>query len=156
LPPVNIRDVLVADQEGKRRLAAFCCTDRQATAVEILPCVVLRWSIEVTREEARVHLGMATQRQWSDRALAGTTPILLGLFSLVTVLALPGSGDGQIPAPVTAWYNTAEPTFADWLTLGRQHLCRARSVVHSAAERERVQGPGAALDRLLTGLSLAA
>ena len=116
----------------------------------------MRWSVEVTFEEARTHLGLETQRQWSALAIARTTPVLLGLFSLVTVLALQLSGDGQIPVPVTAWYHTAEPTFADCLALVRQHLWRARYVVNSGAEPEFVQFPRAALELLLTGLPLAA
>jgi hypothetical protein len=47
----------------------------------------LRWNVEVTFDESRRHLGVETQRQWSDpvvsdRAIARTTPVLLGLFSL--------------------------------------------------------------------------
>jgi hypothetical protein len=89
VPPIAIRDVLVADPEGKLRLEAFFCTDLQATPVEVLSWVVMRWSVEVTCEEARAHLGFETQRQWSEKAIARTTPVLLGLFSLVTLLALP-------------------------------------------------------------------
>jgi DDE superfamily endonuclease len=156
LPPVDLRYVLVADPEGKLRLEAFFCTDLWATPGEILPWVVLRWSVEVTFAEARVHLGVETPRQWSDRAIARTTPVLLGLFSLVTGLALRWSGDGQIPGPVTAWYHKAEPTVADCLALVRQHLWRARYWVHSGAEPEFVQFPRAALELWLTGLPLAA
>jgi hypothetical protein len=87
LPPVASRDVLVGDPTGKLRMEAFCCTDLQATPEQILQWVVRRWSVEVTCEEARAHLGLETQRQWSDQAIARTTPILFALFSLVTVLA---------------------------------------------------------------------
>jgi DDE superfamily endonuclease len=156
LPPVDIRYVLVADREGKLRMEAFFCTNLQATPVEILQWVVMRWSVEVTFEEARAYLGVETQRQWLDRASARTTPILLGVFSLVTVLALQWRQDGQIPVPVTAWYHKAEPTFADCLALVRQHLWRARYLVNSDAEPEFVQFPRAALELLLTGLPLAA
>jgi hypothetical protein len=156
LPPVAIRYVLVADQEGKLRMEAFFCTDLQATPEQILQWVVMRWSVEVTFEESRAHLGLETQRQWSDRAIAQTTPVLLGLFSIVTVLALRLSEAGHIPVPMTAWYHKAEPTFADCLALVRQHLWRARFCVNSAAEREFVQFPREAFELLLTGLSLAA
>jgi hypothetical protein len=156
LPPVDIRDVLVADPEGQRRMEAFFCTELRATPVEILQWVVMRWSVEVTFEEARAHLGVETQRQWSDRAIARTTPVLLGVFSLVTVLAMQWRQDGQIPVPVTAWYHKAEPTFADCLALVRGHLWRARYLVNSDAEPEFVQFPRAALELLLTGLPLAA
>ena len=43
--------------------------------------------MEATFEEVRRHLGLETQRQWSDLAIARTTPLILGLFSLVTLLA---------------------------------------------------------------------
>lgn len=76
----------------------------------------------MTCEEVRAHLGLETPRQGSDQAMARTTPILLALFSLVTILALEVSPDGQLPVPVTAWYHTAEPTFTDCLALVRRHL----------------------------------
>jgi hypothetical protein len=59
--------------------------------------------VEVTVEEARAHLGVETPRQWSDHAIARTTPVVLALFSLVTVPGLRLSQGGQIPVPVTAW-----------------------------------------------------
>ena len=156
LPPVDIRFVLVGDPEGKLRMEAFFCTDLQATPVQILEWVVMRWSVEVTFEEGRALLGLETQRQWSDQAIARTTPVLLGLFSLVTLLALQLSHDGQIPVPVTAWYHKAEPTFSDCLGLVRHHLWRARYLVHSTPEAECMQFPQEALDLLIHGLSLAA
>ena len=54
---------------------------------QILEWFVRRWQMEVTSQETRKHLGMETQRQWADLAISRTTPILLGLFSLVTLLA---------------------------------------------------------------------
>ena len=103
LPPVAIRDVLGADPEGKRRMEAFVCPDLQATPAQILAWVVRRWSGEATCAEARPPLGLETPRPWSDQAIARTTPVLLALFSLVTVLALQLSRDAPIPVPVTAW-----------------------------------------------------
>jgi hypothetical protein len=156
LPPVAIRYVLVADPEGKLRMEAFFCTDLGATPMEILQWVVMRWSVEVTFEEGRAHLGLETQRQWSDLAIARTTPVLLALFALVTVLALQLSQGGQIPVPVTAWYRKTEPTFADCLALVRQHLWRARYLMNSAPEVDIMQFPREALDLLIHGLPSAA
>jgi hypothetical protein len=156
LPPVDIRSVLVADPEGTLRMEAFCCTDLQATPAHILAWVVMRWSVEVTWQDARAHLGVETQRQWSDRAIARTTPVLLALFSLVTMLALPLSQDGQIPLPVTAWYHKAEPTFADCLALVRRHLWCARYCVNAPAAPEFVPFPREALELLINGLPVAA
>jgi DDE superfamily endonuclease len=155
-PPVAIRYVLVADPEGKLRMEAFFCTDLEATPVAILLWVVMRWSVEVTFAEGRAHLGLETQRQWSDQAIARTTPILLALFSLVTVMTLKVSHNGQIPVLVTAWYHKGEPTFADCLALVRRHLWRARYLVHSPPEGECMQFPQAALDLLIHGGPLAA
>ncbi len=63
---------------------------------------------------------------------------------------------GQIPVAATAWYQKAEPTFADCLALVRRHLWRARYVVNSAPQAEFVQCPREAFELLLTGLPLAA
>jgi hypothetical protein len=156
LPPVAIRYVLVADPQGKLRMEAFFCTDLQATPEQILSWVVMRWSLEITFEEGRRHLGLETQRQWSDRAIARTTPVLLALFSLVTMMALRLSPDGQIPVLATAWYHKTEPTFADCLALVRRHLWRAWYSVNSAVEPEFVQFRREVFDLLLTGLPLAA
>jgi hypothetical protein len=155
-PPVAIRYVLVADPDGKLRMEAFFCTDLEATPMEILSWVVMRWSLEVTFEETRAHLGFETQRQWSDQAIARTTPVLLGLFSLVTLLALQLRQSDPIPVSATAWYHKVEPTFADCLALVRQHLWRARYLVNSTPEAESMQFPPEVFDLLIFGIPLAA
>lgn len=156
LPPVAIRYVLVSDPEERLRMEAFFCTDVQTTPVEIVQWIVMRWSVEVTFEEVRAHLGFETQRQWSDKAIARTSPVLLALYSLVTLLALQLSQGGLIPVEATAWYHKPEPTFGDCLALVRRHLWRARYLVNSAAEPEFVQFPREVFERLLTGFPLAA
>jgi hypothetical protein len=156
LPPVDIRYVLVCDPEGKLRMAAFFCTDLQATPAQILAWVVMRWSVAVTFEEVRAHLGVETQRQWADRAIARTTPVLLALFSIVTLVALRLRQGRPIPVQATAWYHKAEPPFADCLALVRRHLWCARYVVNSAEEADCVQFPREAVDLLLNGFPLAA
>jgi hypothetical protein len=137
-------------------MEAFFCTDLQATPAQILEWVVMRWSVEVTFEEARAQLGVETQRQWSDRAIARTTPVLLALFSIVTLVTLRLSQDGPIPVQATAWYHKAEPTFADCLALVRRHLWCARYLVHSAPEAEIRQFPREVFELLLQGFPLAA
>ncbi|MDQ3013049.1 MAG: hypothetical protein M3X11_20370, partial [Acidobacteriota bacterium] len=89
-PPVAIRYVITRDPEGKLRDEILACTDLEASAEQIVNWFVMRWGLEVIFEETREHLGMETQRQWSDLAIARTTPILLGLFSLVTMFARKG------------------------------------------------------------------
>ena len=70
-------------------------------------------------------LGMETQRQWTALAIARTTPALLGLlglFSLVTLLAHPAMTDQSSCLPHTAWYVKPLPTFADALAVVRRRL----------------------------------
>jgi DDE superfamily endonuclease len=156
LLPVDIRYVLVWNPEGKLQMDAFFCTDLQATPAQILEWVVMRWSVEVTFAEARAHLGVETQRQRSDRAIARTTPVLLALCSLVTLVALRWRQDGPIPVQATAWYHKAEPTFADCLALVQRHLWCARYLAHSATGAECLQFPREAVDLLIHGFPLAA
>ena len=153
---VALRFVVVRDPEGRLPDAAFFCTDLHATPEQILQWVGMRWAVEVTFAEARAHLGLETQRQGSDRAIARTTPVLLGLFSLVTVLTVRLRPNGEIPVETTAWYHKVEPPFADCLTLVRRHLWRARYFVHSAHQAEYVQLPREAVECLLNDLPLAA
>ena len=154
--PVAIRYVLVRDPEGKLRDEAFGCTKLEALPEQILGWVVMRWSVEVTFEEARARLGMETQRQWSEKAIARTTPALLSLFSLVVLLAGHVVKDGKLPINQAAWYEKEEATFTDCLALVRQHLWRARYFLNSARPAEFVQIPGKVLDHLLSCLALAA
>ena len=80
-PPVTIRWVLIRDPQAAFAPQARLCTDPAADPTQIREGFVLRWQLEATFPEVRTHLGMATQRQWSDLAIARTTPVLPGLFS---------------------------------------------------------------------------
>ncbi len=132
--PLPIRWVLLRDPSGKRRPCALFCTDPAATMHQIVAWYVSRWQIEVTFEEVRRHLGVETQRQWSARASARTTPCPLGLFSLALLLAYQLSPIG-LPIRQTAWYAKPAPTFADLLALVRRQLW---TEVNSPAARKTV------------------
>ena len=84
---VPLRWVLVRDPTRTRTTQAFFSTDPELAAEDILALYVRRWQIEVTFAEVRAHLGVETQRQWSDLAIMRTTPALLGLYSLVMLWA---------------------------------------------------------------------
>ena len=88
-------------------------TDLTLDPCQILLWFVRRWRVEVTFHEVRTHLGVETQRQWSDAAIARTTPTLLGLFSLVTLLAHPSAKRKKLPIRQAAWYSKDTPTFSD-------------------------------------------
>lgn len=97
IAPVSIRWVLIRDPEGTFASQAVLCTDQNADSVQILAWFVMRWPVEVTFHEVRTHLGVETQRQWSDLAILRTTPALLGLFSLVTIFAQQLLGERSFP-----------------------------------------------------------
>ena len=118
--------------------------------------MVQRWSLEVTFEEARAHLGLETQRQWSDRAIARTTPVLLGLFSLVTLAALRCHEAGLLSAERTAWYTKEEPTFSDCLRLVRGRIWVARISGTSGNDADVIQLPRGVFEAAVQALSTAA
>ena len=120
--PMPLRWVLVRDPADKLLPAAFFATDLDATPEQILAWVIMRWGIEVTFEEARAHLGLETQRQWSDLAIARTPPALLGLFAFITLLAHRLTADEPLPVRSAAWYTKSEATFSDVIALVRRKL----------------------------------
>jgi DDE superfamily endonuclease len=120
LPALSIRWVLIRDPKGKFKPQALLCTDLTVKPEQILKWFILRWTVEVTFHEVRTHLGVETQRQWADLAIARTTPSLLGLFSLVTLLAHLHAKRGKLPVRQAAWYSKPLPTFSDALAIVRQ------------------------------------
>lgn len=145
--PLPIRWLLVRDPWGRFEPAAFFATDQEADPLQILDWFIMRWGVEVTFEEVRAHLGMETQRQWSDLAIQRTTPALLGLFSLVTLLAHQLS-EGKPPVQRTAWYIKPQPTFSDAIALVRYHLWTTIQFVNSPVESRLRLIP----DSILSGL----
>ncbi|MGE3542201.1 MAG: hypothetical protein AB7N91_32900 [Candidatus Tectimicrobiota bacterium] len=101
--PVLIRGVLVRDPQGQCQPQALLSTDPGHTPLPIVTWFVRRWRMEVTCEEARAPLGLETQRQWSDRAIARTTPVLLGLFALVALLTDSLIKEQAPAVRMTAW-----------------------------------------------------
>jgi hypothetical protein len=119
--PLPIRWVLVCDPRGRLTPYALFCTDPAVDALAILAAYLQRWNVEVTFEEARAHLGLETQRQWTTRAVGRTTPCLLGLVSVVVLLAHDAHPD-RLPTRQSAWYDKPEPTFSDALAAARRGL----------------------------------
>ena len=99
--------ILVRDPQGMFASQAVLCTDQEADPVQILHWFVMRWPVEVTFHEVRTHLGVETQRQWSDLAILRTTPALLGVFSLVTIFAHQLLDERPFPVRQAAWYAKA-------------------------------------------------
>jgi hypothetical protein len=120
--PLPIRWILTRDPQGKRDARAYFSTDQQPSGLTISLDFMKRWPVEVTFEETRAHLGMQTQRQWSDLAIERTTPCLLGLYGLVTLLGQKLYPQGDSPCQQTAWYHKQHATFRDVLAVVRRHL----------------------------------
>ena len=154
--PLPIRWVLVRDPLGKLEAAAFLCTDLEVSPKQILRWYVMRWNVEVTFEEARAHLGLETQRQWSDLAIARTTPALLGLYSLIVLLAHHLLNRQPLPVRTTAWYTKREATFSDVIALVRRYLWEHTEFVHSPVQGRPVPIPGSVLHGLVDLLCYAA
>ena len=123
-PVVPIRWVLVRDPEGRFESRALACTDPAEDAEQILSWFLRRWQMETTFQEARAHLGVETQRQWSDLAIARATPALLGLFSIVTLLAHRHASNGELEVRQAIWYVKTAPTFSDALASVRREIWR--------------------------------
>ena len=131
LPVVPIRWVLLRDPSRQFDPQALLCTDPAQEPLQILRWFTQRWQLEVTFREARDHLGVETQRQWSDQAIARTTPCLLGLFSVVTLLANCLSRHARLRVAAAAWYSKPRPTFADTLAAVRRQIWREQGFLTS-------------------------
>jgi hypothetical protein len=136
MPVVPIRWVLLRDPHRRFDPQALLCTDTAQDPVQIVRWFVQRWQLEVTFREVRDHLGVETQRQWSDRAIARTTPCLLGLFSIVTLLGARLGYRARLQVAATAWYRKRRPTFSDALAAVRRQIWAEQGLITSRRSAE--------------------
>jgi len=123
--PINsIRWVITRDPLGKADPTPIVCTDLDMEPSEIVRHFVKRWQVEVTFEEVRAHLGVETQRQWSDLAILRSTPILMALFSIITLWANELFHMQKLTVFQTAWYKKTYPTFSDAIASVRYRIWR--------------------------------
>ena len=148
-PVVPIRWVLIRDPQGKFDIQALLSTDLTLSALEIVTDFVQRWQLEVTFEESRAHLGMETQRQWNDRAIARTTPTLLALFSIVTLMAQGLGATGAIIVRQTAWYIKDHATFSDTIAWVRRYLWATGDFSMSSESVDIVKIPRPLMERFI-------
>lgn len=157
LPAVPLRWVLIRDPQGEFETQALLCTDLAAEPEQIISWFVRRWQMETTFQEIRQRLGFETQRQWSEKALRRTAPALLGLFSLVTLLAHRHMAEGVQIVRKAAWYDKAHPTFSDALALVRRQLwAREETFYRSSRESDTVKVPREFMERLTDAICYAA
>ena len=155
-PPVPIRWILVRDPTGELEPQAFLSTDIDADPADILQWFVARWQVEVTFQEARAHLGVETQRQWSDLAILRTTPVLLGLFSLVTLWAHDIARERTIAPRTAAWYPKANLTFSDAIAAVRREIWARQIFSTSRQDAEMIKIPKELAQRMANALAYAA
>ena len=155
-PPVPIRWLLVRDRLSELSPQAFLCTDLDAAPVDILQWFVSRWQLEVTFQEVRAHLGVETQRQWSDLAIMRTTPALLGLFSLVALWAHHLAADTPLVPATAAWYPKRHCTFSDAIAAVRREIWHHQVSFMSRASRDSIKIPRQLWDRAANALAYAA
>jgi len=154
-PPVAIRWVLIRDPKKDFDPQALLSTHLDHTPAPMLPWFVRRWSMEVTCEEARAHLGMETPRQWNDRAIARTTPALLSLYAIITLTAHLLIEQGATCMRSTAWYRKIRPTFSDAMALVRRDVWEHRHVAMSQQEADMIQLPRELFERFIDAVCYA-
>jgi hypothetical protein len=155
-PPVAIRWVLIRDPQERFKPQALLSTNLEHTSAQMLTWFVRRWTMEVTFEEARAHLGMETQRQWNDRAVARATPALLSLYSIITLTAQVLIEKGATCVRSTAWYGKTRPTFSDAIALVRRQLWDHLHFSTSQQETDMIKIPRVLLERFTEALCYAA
>lgn len=120
--PVPIKWVLLIDPEGELDPVPLMSTDFTISSEKIIILYIRRWNLEVTFQEVREHLGVETQRQWSDKAIARTTPILMGLYTIICLICNRLQEERPIEVAQTAWYEKKDATFSDLLKSVRKIL----------------------------------
>ena len=155
-PPVPIRWLLVKDPLGELEPQAFLATDPDAEPADILQWFVSRWQLEVTFQETRAHLGVETQRQWSDLAILRTTPALLGLFSLVTLWAHDIAAHHPFAPRTAAWYPKAQLTFSDAIAAVHRRIWTQQISFTSRHSAETIKIPREVWNRMTNALAYAA
>lgn len=147
--PLPVRIVLLSDPDGKYEPIALLgiSYDFSLTAIEMIENYVARWNQEVTHKEVREHLGVETQRQWSDKAIARTTPVLFGLYTLILLMAGKLHDTSPLKPQQAAWYQKAGVTFSDAYREVRKVLWRGK-LINGFAEND---DPGEIIDSKLVG-----
>jgi hypothetical protein len=158
IPPIALRIVLVKTPNGKSEAETFFSTDTNLDPVKIIKYFVLRWNIEVTFEETRAHLGVETQRQWSDKSIARTTPLLMGLYSFITLVAFKMNQIKTLTSMEAAsWYDKkGELTFSDILAIVRRDIWFKNTFSKSENKPDLRKCADKAINALIYQLSMAA
>jgi hypothetical protein len=144
------------DPHERCKPPALLSTHVAQTCAQMLAWFVPRWTMEVTWEAARAHLGRETQRQGNERALARATPALVSLDSIITLTAHLLIDKGATGVRSTAWYRKTRPTFSDAMAWVRRHLWNHLHFSMSHQETAMITIPRVLLERFTEALCYAA
>jgi DDE superfamily endonuclease len=156
LPVVPIRWILIRDPQQQFRPQALLSTDLEVAPGQAVQWFVLRWQLETTWAEVRAKLGVETQRQWADLAIARTTPCLLALFSLITLLAQDLHQRGKLRVRQSAWYSKSQLTFSDTIAAIRRQLWSSPPLARSLKKQDLIKIPRLLFQHLTEALCYAA
>jgi hypothetical protein len=130
---------VLADPRLPMEQAYFYSSDPAMSPRRIIELYAMRWNIEVTFEESRALLGLETTRHWCQRSVLRVTPILLGLFTAVSLMWKELSNRrGKTTwerLSQTPCYRKQELTFADALYLVRRELWTHSLLQHRSKKR---------------------
>lgn len=155
-PPIALRWIYLVDLEGKHEDTCLFTTDLRMSPQQIVALFILRWSIEVTFEEVRAHLGFETTRQWTRSAVLRTAPSLLGLFTVVSLIFAAHARHHKVRPASTAWYPKETITFSDALVTVRRLLWSHTVLAHFTQNHQCASIPPALRNLILDDLSMAA
>ena len=151
-----IRWLLVRDPTGELEPQAFLAKDPDVHPRDIITWFVRRWQVEVTFEEVRTHLGVETQRQWSDKAILRTTPLLLGLYSIIILWTHDLAKSRQFKPRTAAWYPKAVLTFSDAIAAARREIWAHQISCISRSNQDTIEIPRHIWHRMQNALAHAA
>jgi hypothetical protein len=144
------------DPQARCKPQALLATHLEPPCAQRLAWCVRRWTMDVTCEAARAHLGMETQRQWNARASGRATPALLSLDAIITLTTQLLMEKGGACGRRTAWYGKTRPPFADAMALGRRQLWDHIPFSTSLQDPDMIQIPREGFDRFIDAVGYAA
>jgi len=118
---VPVRWVWVRDLTGTPREEYIFTTDMGQSPRAIIETFTTRWSLEVTFQEVRSHLGLETTHGWCKNTVLRSAPWLFGLYTVVVLLyhRLPRRWRKQ---QGVQWRGKEVVTFSDSLSVVRRWL----------------------------------
>lgn len=153
---VPIRWVFVHDLEGTHQDRYVYSTGPNLSPPAIITLYTGRWPIEVTFQEAKQHLGLATPRNRTDKSVLRTAPCLLGLFSVVAVVFHRHLHGKPARPRMDPWQPKREATFSDALAAVRRLLWQETVLAESDQTGALKNLPRKLRDLLLDQLAMAA